>query len=137
MEYFSKIRQISLRATFVAFSLALPAVFWGRWPAAFGVLVGCLTALINLFLLSRTLVRQLQRPARTVRMGMTINCLFRYIIMIGVVLAANANPNLNVWAVFVGLILIKAVILGEALFIFAKRSFLGFLHSAGLEGGDK
>lgn len=136
MDYFAMVRQISSRATLITFALALSAAIFGRWPEAFGVLAGFFVSLINFRLLSISVLKQLNKSANAAARGTAIQCVFRYVFMVSVALAANACPNINVWAVFVGLVLIKAVILGEALVNFAKQNLKDFRHSA-FERGDK
>jgi hypothetical protein len=137
VEYFTRIRQISLRVGLTSIVLALFAAFSGRWPEALGVLIGSLAALLNFRFLSRSLLKHLDLPPGAAQKGAAVQCVFRYILIVSVVLLANTAAEISVWAVFVGLFLIKAVILGEALFTFSRQSFQGFLRIAGWERGDK
>lgn len=137
MEYFTRVQQIASRAAFVCFTLAALAALSGRWPEAFGVMIGFLASLLNFRLLSRSLLKQLSQPPAAARRGTTKACLFRHTLVIAVAFLANSNPHLSVWAVFVGLVLIKVVIYAQALFSFSKQNLLGFLHSVRYERGDK
>ncbi|MDD4658229.1 MAG: ATP synthase subunit I [Eubacteriales bacterium] len=137
MDYFIKVRQISLRAASVAFILAVLAAISGRWPVAFGVLIGFLVALIKFRLLAQSIPRLSELPFQAARKGAAVRYILRYALTISVLLMVNANPNLNVWAAFVGLVLIKAVILGEAVFIFARQKLQSGLNPARWERGDE
>ncbi|HBI57009.1 MAG TPA: hypothetical protein DG577_00965 [Firmicutes bacterium] len=137
VDYFTKVRQISLRAASIAFILAALAAISGRWPVAFGVLIGFLVALVNFRLLAQSIPKLLELPFQAARKGAAVRYILRYVLTISALLIVNANPNLNVWAAFVGLVLIKAVILGKAVFIFAQQKFQSCLNSARWERGDK
>ena len=137
MDFVSKFRQISLRAASIALILAVLAAVSGRWPEALGVLIGCLVALINFRLLAQSIPRLLELPFHAARKGAAVRYILRYALTISVLLMVNANPNLNVWAAFVGLVLIKAVILGEAVFIFARQKLQSCFNSSRWERGDK
>jgi hypothetical protein len=137
MDFVSKFRQISLRAASIALVLGVLAALSGRWPEALGVLIGCLIALLNFRLQAQSIPRLLDMTYHAVRKQAAGRYFLRYVLTVAALLMVNANPNLNVYAAMVGLLLIKAVILGEAVFIFAKQKFQGCLNPAWWERGDK
>ncbi|MDD2281801.1 MAG: ATP synthase subunit I [Eubacteriales bacterium] len=130
MDFSSKIRQISLRTASIALILAGLAALSGRWPAALGVLMGCLISLLNFRLLAQSISRLLDLTPLGARKQAVGRYIIRYILMVLALLMINANPNINVWAALVGLMLIKAVIVGEAALTFTRQKIQGWLNSA-------
>lgn len=136
MEYFTKTRQVALRAGSIGLVLATLAAISQRWPVAFGVMIGCLVALVNFRLLARSIPRVLSMSFATARKAAAGGYVLRYLLTVVMVLMVNANPNINVWAAFVGLMLVKAVIFGEALYIFVRQKFPNQHQSAREERGE-
>lgn len=137
MDFVSKFRQISLRAASVALILAVLAAVSGRWQEALGVLIGCLAALLNFRLQAQSIPKILDMTYPSARKQAAGRYFLRYILTVAVLLTVYANPNLNVYAALVGLLLIKVVILGETLLIFLKQKLQGCLNPARWERGDK
>lgn len=138
MDFVSKFRQISLRAASIALGLGMLAALSGRWPEALGVLIGCLAALLNFRLQAQSIPKLLDLSYHAARKQAAGRYFLRYTLTVAVLLMVNAaNPNLNVYAAIVGLLLIKAVILAEAVVIFLKQKLQGCLNPSRWERGDK
>lgn len=114
----AKQRQVILRAAIIAGVLAVLAVLSGRRSSALGVLVGCLVSILNFRLLALGIVKLLALSPEAARIQAVIRYIIRYILTILVLLSVNFNPNLNLYATVVGLLLIKVAILSEAAIIF-------------------
>jgi|GEM_PF-1104672 len=131
-------RRIVLRALLIAGILAVLAVLFGRWSMAWGVLAGCVFAIINFRLMYLGIVKILdQSTPRAAQVQAVVRYLIRYLILIGFLYMVSINPNLNFYAAAVGLLLIKVVILGEAIYTYIKQQVQRVFHPARWERGGK
>jgi hypothetical protein len=109
-------KHIGKRVLIFAGILIAAAYILGQASFALGLLFGALLALLNFRLLALSLQKAVAlEPSRA-----TIYAFSRYLLrffLVGVaVLVAIKNPAVNVWGTFIGLGLVKVVILGENLF---------------------
>jgi len=114
MELAATQRRIIFRAAATALILAALAIVSGRRPAALGVLTGCLAAILNFRLLALSIAKLLDLPPRAAQIQAALRYIIRYLLMAAVLWSVNLNPDLDLYAAVVGLLLVKAVILGEA-----------------------
>lgn len=121
----------------MGFALATMAILSQRLPVAFGVMIGCLVSLINFRLLAQSIPRVLGMSFHAARKSAAARYVFRYLLSVAMVLMVNANPNINVWAAFVGLLTVKIVILGEAVFLFIRQKLSGCQEPVRYERGEK
>ena len=98
--------------------------------------MGCLVALLNFRLLAQAIPKLLVLSPLGARKQATGRYLMRYTLTVLVLLMVNANPNLNVYATLVGLLLVKVVILGEAVFVFAREKVQDWFSPARWKRGD-
>lgn len=131
-------REIMTRAALIALVLATLAAFFQRWPVALGVLVGCLYALLNFRLLALgiTKILELSDP-RAAQIQAVLRYIIRYIMTIGVLYTISISPSMDFYAAVVGMLLIKAVILGEAIITYIKQQVQPIFDPARWERGGK
>jgi len=137
-EVAAKQRQIIIRAASIALIFASLAVLFGRWPAALGVLAGCFVAILNFRLLALGIVKLLELDdPRAAQIQAVIRYTVRYAIMILVLYSISINPSMDMYAAVVGLLLVKAVILGEAIITYVKQQVQPLFDPTRWERGEK
>jgi hypothetical protein len=131
-------KQIMLRAASIALTLGVFAIFFDRWPQALGVMAGCFLAVLNFRLLALGIIGivELETP-RAAQVQAVVRYTIRYAIMIGFLYLASINPNLDLFASVVGLILIKVAILGGVIIPAMKELVQHVLNPAQWERGEK
>lgn len=130
-------RRLIFQAAAASSVLAGLAVVSGRWPEALGVLSGTLVAIVNFCLLARNIRNLFPGNPRQARVRGGMNYLGRYMLTAAILTYSFTSPVLNMYAVLVGLLLIKAVILGGAIISYGKERVDVYLNSAPEERGDK
>lgn len=132
-----KKRQIIIRVLIIALLLAGFAFGFNRIPVALGVLVGAGMAILNFRLLYKSIDRilNLQDP-RAAQVHAVTRYIMRYILVILVLVTVSINENFDMLATVVGLLLVKAVILGEAIFQYLKQQLSQALNPARWERGE-
>lgn len=130
-------RSIILQAVVASSALAGLAVVSGRWPEAWGVLSGTLVGVFNFCLLARNIRGLIVASPRQARYRGGLNYVGRYLLMAAVLLYSFTSPFLNMYAVLVGLVMIKVIILGKAVITYCKERVADYFYSAHEERGDK
>lgn len=137
-EVAAKQREIMIRAASIAIILATLAALFQRWPVALGVLAGCFFSLLNFRLLALGIVRVLElTDPKTAQVQAVIRYIIRYIITIGVLYTISVTPSMDFFAAVIGILLIKAVILGEAIISYLKIQVQKITDPARWERGGK
>lgn len=129
-------RRLISQAVVVSFVLAGAAMLQGRWPEAWGVLCGTLVAILNFCLLARNIRGLFAVTPRRARVKGALNYIGRYMLMAAVLIYSFTSPSLNMYAVLVGMLLIKAVILVGAIITYCRERLSHMLNSAHQERGD-
>lgn len=115
MEYIQVQKQILTRTLVLIMVLAASAFIFGRTPAAFGVLVGGILAMLNFRLLALGVVRLLENTdPNAARVQATVRYVIRYSLTALVLYTISLYPQIDLLAAAVGLLLVKFVILGGA-----------------------
>lgn len=130
-------RRIITQAATTSVALAGLAALSGRWPEAWGVVIGTLVAILNFSLLARNIRSLFAAHPRRVKLKAGLNYTGRYLMMAAVLLYSFTTPTLNMYAVVVGMLMIKAVILTGAIFTYCKERLSLIFHPAPEERGDK
>lgn len=130
-------RDVSLRALGLAIALAAAAVIFGRVPHALGVMAGCGLALINFQLLARSVLRTMNNTdPRRAQVQAATGYASRYLLTALFLFTVFFYPEINFFAAAVGLLTVKAVILGGALLTFLKQQIRQIFDPARWERGD-
>lgn len=130
-------RRIIMQAAFTSAVLAGLAAFSGRWPEAWGVIIGTLVAILNFSLLAKNIRSLIAEHPKRAQVKARLNYIGRYFLMAAVIFYSFTTPTLNMYAVVVGMLLIKAVILAGALFTFCKERLSLIFQHAPEERGDR
>lgn len=130
-------RRLISQAVVVSFVLAGAAMLQGRWPEALGVLCGTLVAALNFFLLARNIRSLFAVTPRRARVKGALNYIGRYMLMAAIMIYSYTSPYLNMYAVVVGLLMIKIVIFMGALIAYCRERLAFVFPSAPEERGDK
>lgn len=130
-------RRLIFQAAVASSALAGLALLSGRWPEALGVLSGTFVAILNFSLLARSIRSLFAANPRSARLRGGLNYIGRYILTAAVLIYSFTSPALNMYAVLVGLLMIKMIILGKAVIAYCKERVTGYLQSAYEERGDK
>lgn len=122
MEYIQVQKQILTRTLVLIMVLATSAFIFGRTPAAYGVLVGGILAMLNFRLLALGVVRLLENTdPNAARVQATIRYAIRYSLTALVLYTISLYPQIDLLAAAVGLLLVKFVILGGAAAAFLRE----------------
>lgn len=122
MEYIRVQKQILTRTLVLLMALAASAFIFGRTPAAFGVLVGGILAMLNFRLLALGVVRLLENTdPNAARVQATVRYVIRYSLTALVLYTISLYPQIDLLAAAVGLMLVKFVILGGAAAAYVKE----------------
>ena len=122
MEYIQVQKQILTRTLVLIMVLAASAFIFGRTPAAYGVLVGGILAMLNFRLLALGVVRLLENTdPNAARVQATIRYAIRYSLTALVLYTISLYPQIDLLAAAVGLLLVKFVILGGAAAAFLRE----------------
>ena len=136
-EVAAKQRQINFRVLLIAFILAGIAVVFSRYTAALGVLTGAGMAILNFRLLALGIDRILDlTDPRAAQVQAVTRYVVRYMLVLLVLAMVSLNQNFDMLSTVVGLLLVKAVILGEAILEFIKQQVKQMLDPARWERGD-
>ena len=130
-------RRLISQAAAVSSVLAGLALLSGRRPEAWGVLLGTVVAIFNFSLLARSIRSLVAVHPRAARVKGSVSYIGRYLLTASVLYYAFTSPFLNMYAVLVGLLMIKVLILGKAALTYCKERAAEFLNSAHGERGDK
>lgn len=130
-------RRLIFQAAVASSALAGLALLSGRWPEALGVLSGTFVGILNLCFLARNIRSLFAVNPRSVKFRSGINYIGRYLLMAALLTYSFTSPNLNMYAVLVGLMMIKVIILGKAVIAYCKERVAIYFHSALEERGDK
>lgn len=131
-------RRVMLRAAAVALVLAVAASLFGRFPQALSVVAGCVLAILNFRLLALGIVKIIELGSpRAAQVHAVVRYIIRYAIMIGFLYWVSIDPNLDLLAAVVGLLLIKVVILGGVILTFIKEQVQHVLNPARWERGER
>jgi predicted Co/Zn/Cd cation transporter (cation efflux family) len=122
VEYIQVQKQILTRTLVLIMVLATSAFIFGRTPAAYGVLVGGILAMLNFRLLALGVVRLLENTdPNAARVQATIRYAIRYSLTALVLYTISLYPQIDLLAAAVGLLLVKFVILGGAAAAFLRE----------------
>jgi hypothetical protein len=130
-------RRLIFQAAVASSALAGLAILSGRWPEALGVLSGTAVAIFNFCLLARSIRGLYAVTPRAAKYRGGISYVGRYLMMAAVLIYSFTSPYLNMYAVLVGLLMIKVIILGGAVITYCKERVAVYLHSALEERGDE
>jgi hypothetical protein len=130
-------RRLIFQAAVASSVLAGLAIFTGRWPEALGVLSGTLVAILNLCLLARSIRSLLSISPRAARVKGAFNYIGRFMLMAAILIYSFTSPHINMYAVLVGLLMIKAVILVGAIIAYCRERLSLIFHPAPEERGDE
>lgn len=130
-------RDISLRALGLALVLAAVALVYGRVSHALGVLAGCGFSLIIFRLLARSILRIMENTdPRRARVQAMAGYASRYLLTALFLFAVLLYPELDFLSAAVGLLLVKAVIVGGAVLSFLSQRIRHIFNPARWERGD-
>ncbi len=129
------LRGTSLKALALGAALATAALAFGRGPQALGVMAGCLFALVNFHLLARSVVRVTENSNPNRARGQAAVSFFaRYLLTVLFLTMVMLNPDFDFFASVVGLLTVKIIILGGAVFGFIRQQVRhGFSSGSGRE----
>lgn len=130
-------RRVISQAAVVSSTLAGLAMLSGRWPEAWGVLSGTLVAIINFCLLARNIRGLIGADPRAAKVRGGFYYIGRYFLAAAILIYSFTSPLLNMYAVLVGLMLVKAVILGKAIITYFTEWVVAKMQSAYKGRGDK
>ncbi len=129
-------RRIIIQGAVVSSTLAGLAILSGRWPEAWGVLCGTLVAILNFCMLARNIRSIFALDPRQARFKGGFNYMGRYFMSAAVLFYSFTSPFLNMYAVLVGMLMIKVVILAGAIITYCRERLSLMLNSAHQERGD-
>lgn len=130
-------RRLIFQAAVASSVLAGLAILSGRWPEALGVLSGTLVAILNFCLLARSIRSLFTISPRVARVKGALNYIGRFMLMAAILIYSFTSPHINMYAVVVGLLLIKAVILVGAIITYCRERLSLIFHPAHEERGDE
>lgn len=130
-------RRLISQAAAASSVLAGLALLSGRRPEAWGVLLGTVVAIFNFSLLARSIRNLIGADPRSARLKGGLGYIGRYLLTAAALFYSYTSPHLNIYAVLVGLLMLKVLILGKAVMAFCKERVTEYFHSAHGERGDK
>ncbi|MTI93982.1 MAG: ATP synthase subunit I [Firmicutes bacterium] len=132
----AKVRQIIGRTTLLALTLAVFALIFSRGSAALGVLIGAIISVLNFRLLANKTRQVLENTnPGAAQVQAFVGYLVRYLLYAGVLYVVSLNPEVDFFAAIVGILLVKAVIIIEAIAVSVRQATAKLL-SARWERGD-
>lgn len=124
-----EIIKVTKRVMIVVALLAISAFFFTNTQAVWGIIIGGVMAIINFRLIAISTVQTLEltNPAEA-KVKVTVKYLTRAFLTIGVMFVAFTNEGISFPALVVGLLLVKYIILAEAVFLSLRNNLSTFFE---------
>lgn len=135
----AEFKKIAKRVTIVVLLLATSAFVFSNISVVWGIIIGGMMAITNFRLIALSTVQILELTSPTqAKAKAIVKYLIRAFLTIGVMYVSFTNDWISFPALVVGLLLVKYIILFEAVYLFVKNSMKEFFHKQKLkyERGD-
>ncbi|QNO15168.1 ATP synthase subunit I [Alkalicella caledoniensis] len=135
----AEFKKIAKRVTIVVLLLATSAFVFSNISVVWGIIIGGMMAITNFRLIALSTVQILELTSPTqAKAKAIVKYLIRASLTIGVMYVSFTNDWISFPALVVGLLLVKYIILFEAVYLFVKNSMKEFFHKQKLkyERGD-